>query len=168
MQTLEGTVVYERDEIFETNLAFIKALEENKFDEIRSFMTEDISMGNVVVKNLRGIDAASIFLTMLPKIDVPNAEILWQMVEGNRVIVKWRQYFHYDAKEIGKDHIYCDGYGELIYSGNGKYSYYYGIFDILKMVWLIFRNLGFRQHLRLIQDMRIARKLSKQFNNNIK
>jgi hypothetical protein len=154
---MNGRIIYPEDEIYLANDRLSMTLESGRYSDLKNHFTSDIVMGNVMTRPLHGIDAASDFLTALLNINVPNAETLWQTTHKNRLIIKWRQYYCYNAKDLGKDHLYCDGFGEMIYSGDGKFSWYYGTFNPVAMIAFLFKNLTFKQNISLFKQMRLAR-----------
>ncbi|MBW2233228.1 MAG: nuclear transport factor 2 family protein [Deltaproteobacteria bacterium] len=119
---------YDRSEI-ETHFSrWREAVDRHDLDAMASMLTPDARGGNAVFGLSEGRDAVMRFMDHWPQ-SVPNRS-LWHVIDGARVVNKWRETLPGTPPDDRDYHSYqYDGISELIYAGDQKWNFMYGLPD---------------------------------------
>ena len=110
------------------------ALDRHDIEALRPMLSEDARGGNSVFGIVEGRDALMTFIERWPDC-VPN-EGLWVVIDGARVVHKWREFLPGKAPD-GSDYHY-DGISEYHYAGadaegQTHWDFMYGLPDVIAL-----------------------------------
>ena len=118
-----------RDEIEAHFARWREAVDRRDLGALGQMLSEDVRGGNAIFGISEGRDAVMRFMERWPE-SVPN-ESLWVVIDGPRVVNKWRETLP-GAPPAGV-HYHYDGITELHYDGAGRWDFMYGLPDVVAL-----------------------------------
>jgi hypothetical protein len=116
---------YPRSEIEAHFARWRDAVDRHDLEAMARMLAEDARGGNAVFGRFEGRAAIMQFWKHWPD-SVPNRNV-WCVIDGSRVVAKWRETLPGTPPEGSDYHYY--GIGEFIYAGNGQWSFIYSLPD---------------------------------------
>jgi hypothetical protein len=116
---------YPRSEIEAHFARWRDAVDRHDLEAMARMLAEDARGGNAVFGRFEGRAAIMQFWKHWPD-SVPNRNV-WCVIDGSRVVAKWRETLPGTPPEGSDYHYY--GISEFIYAGNGQWSFIYSLPD---------------------------------------